>query len=110
MVPQTTVVIHSSSLCQTEVSPPPQHVDRRSEKVTHLSYFFVSQDLSLLFSYFLNAGGEREKERKRKQKSSPWRIQFSRITLLLRPLRGSLPRTACGFQHNICTAPALCQL
>jgi len=51
-------------------SSPPQHVERRSEKVTHLSYFFVSQDLSLLFSYFLNAGGERERERKETKKFS----------------------------------------
>lgn len=46
----------------------PQHAESRSEKVTHSSYFFVSQDLSLLFSYFLNAGEEKEREREKKKK------------------------------------------
>lgn len=52
----------------------PQHAESRSEKVTHSSYFFVSQDLSLLFSYFLNAGEEKEREREKKKKKETKKV------------------------------------
>lgn len=97
-------------------SPPPSSPNMLKAEVKRLHIHLISSSpgTCLYFSPISSVQGkrrrEREKKKKETKKSSPWRIQFSRITLLLRPLRGSLPRTACGFQHNICSAPALCQL
>lgn len=69
MVPQTTVVIHSSSLCQTEVSPPPcPNMLKGEVKRLHIYLISSSPRTCLYFSPISLMQGERGRKREKRNK------------------------------------------
>lgn len=70
MVPQTTVVIHSSSLCQTEASPPTPNMLKEEVKRLHIYLISSSPRTCLYFSPIFLVQGERVREKKETKKFS----------------------------------------